>query len=456
MYLYALFGLKGIMQTTAWLDGLGSWIQPLIDVFQHATQTLTNLVEHTDTPLLRGGIIFLLGILMSLTPCIYPMIPITLGTLQAAGGRSRHNTFLLAFLYTCGMAITFALLGLFAVYGGTQIGALLGNVWFVVPFVAFLCYLAFSMMGLYEIYIPRFLQQHSALSRVGGAYLSAFVFGMINGTVASPCVSPGLLLILSIVATQTSAFLGFIYLFAFGFGLGLPLLIIGSFSQAATIMPRAGAWMLEIKRLFGILLLSMAWYYASNLLSERQELFLASALCVAVIAVYVYILRTTQQRWQQIWSICVILATGALYGVTFSQAVGIYTAQAPTPEKNVWYNQYTQALQEAERSHAWLLVDFGAKWCEACQQLEQHLFHSADILQHPQITYLYIDCSNTNDPYVQHYLKAFNVSGLPTVLLIQPEQEEIIKRWQGGELLAYTPQEFLNMLTHYGIDTTSS
>jgi len=413
--------------------------------FANIKTYIQNLVEQTNTPILRTGIIFILGVCMSLTPCIYPMIPITLGTLQAAAGKAKHNTFVLALLYTCGIAITFAILGLCAAFGGAQIGTLLGNPWFVVPFVIFLGYLAFAMMGLYELYIPRFLQQQTTLSRTGGAYLSAFIFGMLNGSVASPCVSPGLIMVLRIVAVQQSIMLGFVYLFAFGFGLGLPLLIIGSFSNAAHIMPKAGIWMLEVKRIFGILLLSMAWYYASNLMAYTTSLWLAAGACISVVLVYLYTIANKTSRWHMAWSVCMILAALISAGVCSVYAI----TYEPETTAMTWVNQYEEAKAEAQNNNALLLIDFGATWCPSCQKINTHLIQSSALQAMHYIVIAEIDCTYSNNAYVIHMKQKFNVDALPLVLLVDPDTERVIARWH-GELAEYTPEEFVRALERNG------
>ena len=425
----------------------GGIIDMMSTMLHNSKSYIMDLVEHTNTPILRIGIIFVLGLLMSLTPCIYPMIPITLGTLQAAAGKAKHNTFLLSFLYTCGIAITFAVIGMLAAFGGAQVGSLLGSPWFIIPFTIFLGYLGFSMMGLYELRIPRFLQQEASISRSGGAYLSAFVFGMLNGSVASPCVSPGLLMLLSIVAAQQSALLGFVYLFIFGFGLGMPLLIIGTFSNATAIMPQAGIWMLEIKRIFGILLLSMAWYYIGNIVPDTTAYLIAAGLAASIALVYLYVMLTTK-RLHQVWCAIIIAISAVVAGFSIMTAFSD-AQQGQALQEPIWHNQYEKARKQAQEHNAFLLIDFGAQWCPSCKTIEKQIFNSS-VLRRNDLIRLKVDCTNTNSPYVQNMMQTFNVTGLPAVLLVLPEDESIVARW-AGELVDYTPHTFLQELQYHGV-----
>ena len=149
--------------TPSILDWFSEQLKKLSDIISH-------LVEKTNSPLLRIITIFILGLLMSLTPCIYPMIPITVGILQTTSQKSLFNNFLLAGSYTLGIATTFACLGLLAAFGGAHFGSIMGNVYFVLFLVAFLAYLAFSMLGFYDMYTPRFMQAQGS-HKVNGSYL---------------------------------------------------------------------------------------------------------------------------------------------------------------------------------------------------------------------------------------------------------------------------------------------
>ena len=236
---------------------------------------ITNLVKSSNRPSIKLLLVFLLGLLFSLTPCIYPMIPITVGVLQAQASKSMLNNFLSAFFYTVGLSTTFAILGLFAAFAGKQIGNLMTNPWVILIIVALLIYVALSLFGFYELYIPRFLQSKGTSH--SGSLVSAFIFGMISGTVASPCISPGLILVLTLVSQLQNYALGFLLLFAFGFGLSLPLLIIGTFSTTLNFLPKAGGWMVEIKYVLGFLMIGMCFYFLNCILPWHITLLLMAS-----------------------------------------------------------------------------------------------------------------------------------------------------------------------------------
>ena len=249
------------------------------------TTQVTSLIKDKELPLIVKFLLaFIIGLIMSLTPCIYPMIPITMGILQANKAHSLLRGFSLASAYTAGLSTTFAILGMIAAYGGAQFGSAMGSPWVIVPIVIFFAYLGFSMLGFYEMHIPRFMQPRHG-HKNNGSFLSAFTFGIINGTVASPCLSPGLALILGIVSGLGNPILGFLLLFVFGVGSSFPLLVIGTFSSSLHVLPRAGMWMIEFKKVFGFLLLGMCLYYLKSFMFEWVY-HLALGFYIIIIAAY--------------------------------------------------------------------------------------------------------------------------------------------------------------------------
>ncbi len=423
-----------------------SFLDTLQSSFTWLKINISTLVEKTESPFLRIILVFILGLLMSLTPCIYPMIPITVGILQTSSSSSLGKNFLLALSYTLGIACTFALLGLLAAFGSTQFGMLLGNPFFVILLVFFLGYLALSMLGLYDMYIPRFLQpKNHTVQR--GSYLSAFIFGALSGSVASPCLSPGLLLLLSIVATVGSKIMGFIWLFMFGLGLGLPLLIIGTFSSSLQLMPQAGLWMIEIKRFFGIMLLSMCFYYLNNILDWHYLLILAT-LTTALCGIFYFISiepfdSKPVKRFKELLGTLLIIG-GCCIG--FFAYKASQHAQEHPQEILCWITSYDIARNKAVAENKRLLLDFTASWCTACKAIEKKILHAPEIMKALDTVILVkIDCSNPTAECCADIQKKFSILGYPTLLLVNPENETVLYRW-GSELLDIPLLELAELL----------
>ena len=215
------------------------------------------------------GVAFLVGIAASFTPCIYPMIPITIGILQAQAKKSLFHNFLLATSYVTGMATVYATLGYFAATSSLMIGQWMSNPLFVIFLVIVFVYLAFSMFGYYEIYIPRILKGGGSQRKVGGSLFSSFILGAITGSAASPCLTPALALLLAYVAKTGNPLIGFLTLFSFSFGMGLLLIVVGTFSTAFNVLPRAGGWMNEVKMFFGFLMLAVSVYFMQPVVNEN-------------------------------------------------------------------------------------------------------------------------------------------------------------------------------------------
>ncbi len=212
--------------------------------------------------LLSLGELFLAGVATSLTPCIYPMIPITAGVLGGAGAgrRSRRRTALVTVVYVLGLALVYASLGLIAGLTGSLFGTISSNPWAYFVFGNLLLLAALAMLDVFPVAAPSRLVSWAA--RLGGDSLGgAFLMGATSGLVAAPCGAPGFAAVLTWVASSQSAVWGFAYLFVFSIGMTALLVVVGLVAGTAAALPRAGSWLLWVKRLSGLLLLAMAEYY---------------------------------------------------------------------------------------------------------------------------------------------------------------------------------------------------
>ncbi len=407
-----------------------------------------SLLSDQTAASLRIFMAFILGVLLSLTPCIYPMIPVTVGILQqAAGYRSFWKNFIFATCYTLGIGCTFAVLGLVASFGGPAFGQLLGSPIFVIILVLLFGYLGLSMLGFYEMYIPQFLQ--SSQSKVHhGSYLSAFIFGAVSGTIASPCLSPGLALILSIVATMGNKLLGFLMLFAFGVGSSTPLLLIATFSSCITLLPQAGMWMVEVKRLFGFMLLGICIYYLQAILAWKIIMLLISLFVLLTGLFYILDIKKYDSNFAK--------KTKAIIGSIFIIAalylfVQTYKAVASShlEKNNIWQNDYIQAKGLAIQNKQKLFLDFGAAWCSLCKVIDSKIFTNSKVIQALQdFVAVKIDGTSASNEQFATLKQKFNITGLPTILIIDPETESILKIWN-GELYDYDIDKFIQELKNY-------
>lgn len=222
----------------------------------------------SQNPALAFPLVFLAGVLTSLTPCIYPMIPITVAIVggdavgaDGAGERRRGRTVALTLAYVVGLALVYASLGLFAGLTGSLFGAVSTNPWLYFAMANVLLIAALAMLEVIPVRVPAALMRRAATAGTGGRVGGAFVMGAMSGLVAAPCSAPVMAAVLTWVSTTGSAALGFAYLFAFSLGMTALLVAIGLSSGTLARLPRAGAWMVWVKRIFALVMIGVAEYY---------------------------------------------------------------------------------------------------------------------------------------------------------------------------------------------------
>ena len=215
-------------------------------------------------PLLALPLVFLGGLLTSLTPCIYPMIPITIaivGGQSAEPGAPRWRPLFLTLAYVAGLALVYSALGLFAGLTGTLFGTISTNPWLYFLMANVLVLAALAMLDVVPVRLPSALVARAGSAGAAGKFTGAFVMGAVSGLVAAPCSAPVMAAVLTWVATTKSAALGFLYLFTFSLGMSALLVVLGASSGSLARLPRAGPWMVWIKKLFAFAMLAVAEYY---------------------------------------------------------------------------------------------------------------------------------------------------------------------------------------------------
>ncbi|MEO6445700.1 MAG: cytochrome c biogenesis protein CcdA [Gemmatimonadaceae bacterium] len=221
----------------------------------------------SGSPATALPLLFLAGVLTSLTPCIYPMIPITaalVGGNEPAGpgvARSKWRPLFLSLAYVLGLSLVYAGLGLFAGLSGTMFGRISTNPWLYFAMANLLILAALSMLDVIPIRLPSWLVQKAATSGTGGRFGGVFAMGAMSGLVAAPCSAPVMIAVLTWVSATKSALYGFIYLFVFSLGMCTLLVIVGVSSGTISRLPKAGLWMVRLKKAFGFVMLGVAEYY---------------------------------------------------------------------------------------------------------------------------------------------------------------------------------------------------
>lgn len=213
-------------------------------------------------PFLATLLLFIAGVMTSLTPCVYPMIPITAAIIggQSVGGQSRRRIIALVAAYVVGLSAVYSSLGVFAGLSGQLFGSISTNPWLYFLMANLLILAALVMLDVIPLRLPAFLGRSAAAGQ-GGSIPGTLTMGAVSGLVAAPCSAPIMAVVLTWVATTKSGVLGFIYLLAFSLGMCTLLVVVGLFAGSLAGLPRAGRWMVWIKRAFAVIMIAVAEYY---------------------------------------------------------------------------------------------------------------------------------------------------------------------------------------------------
>jgi thiol:disulfide interchange protein DsbD len=310
------------------------------------------------------------GFLTSLTPCVYPMIPITLGIFGARGKDVRlGKALLLATAYVVGMGLTYATLGVTIALVGGQFGTLLANPYFIVSIVLLFAALAASMFGAFELNLPASWQNR--LNQVGGrGFRGAFAMGMVGGLIAAPCTGPFLLSLLTFVATTHSVVGGGSLLFMYAIGMGVLFWVLAAVAMS---LPKSGQWMEWVKSGGGILLLLGGIYFLKPLLPFMRHIavpetwFLLASIALIVVGIVLGAIHLSFhggafEKLRKGLGIALVIA-GAF-------AAWSYTL-APKQKLPYIYDNEAAAFAKARDEHKGVMVDFSATWCVPCSELER-------------------------------------------------------------------------------------
>jgi thiol:disulfide interchange protein DsbD len=404
-------------------------------------------------------VVFLGGLLTALTPCVYPLVPITVSVFGARGATSRGRALLLTSAYVVGMGLVFSALGVAAARTGAAFGAVLGKPAVVLALAAVLLLLAASMFGAFELTLPSGLVQR--LSSVGGAGVAgALLMGSVAGFLAAPCTGPVLTGLLAFVAKSQDTALGAGLLFIYALGIGVPFFLIGAF---AVQLPKGGVWMEWVKSLLGILLVALAATYVKDAFPALRELVhgLASALgrlpgaaVAAGLAAAGILLGAIHRSFGAGPRQALLKGIGvALLCAAVLLRVGTLDAFSPKDSVLRWELTWAgepsgaaaaspvdRALASARASRKPVMIDFFAEWCAACKELDRATYIAPQVVaESERFVRIKVDGTTGQDALDALYQR-FGIEGLPTVAFVS----------SGGEILQHPrilgflgPVEFL-------------
>ncbi len=376
--------------------------------------------------LLALPVIFLLGLALNLTPCVYPIIPITISYF---GGQAESGgePFTLSIFYVLGMALMYSLLGVAAGMTGNLFGSQLQNPWVLATFAVIMFAMALSQFDrkdgtpIWEFQLPAGLRNKA--QRKSGV-LGAALMGLMVGVVAAPCIGPAVIALLQFVGTQKSPALGFIVFFTLALGLGLPYVFLATISGSVKKIPRSGEWMIGVKHIFGAIMGWMGFYYLQNILNGWYPNLGTYAL-VAVAGfsgVFLLFFDNAGRNARAFDAFRKVVGVAAI-------AFAVVLARPAPPETIRWQPYSDAALAQARSEGKKVLVDFTADWCAQCQELEHKTFSDPTVGQTAgDYVALRADMTDYHGEQGKKWQTEYGIKGLPTVARLIPTGESVAAR----------------------------
>lgn len=383
------------------------------------------------------GLAFVTGLLLSFSPCTYPMIPITV-SIFAGQQRSIGRGFIMSLFYVGSMAVVYGIMGLIVSLVGGVFGAWLASPGVVIGIVVVFVIFALSMFGLYELQVPAGLRNKLGRQAGGGGIGGAVLLGIVAALVVSPCVGPFVAGILLYIATAGSPVVGFLVLFVFAIGLGTLYIVIGTFSSSIASLPGSGGWMEQVKKFFGFVLLLMGVYFLRTLVSPEVT---AMATAVILLALGIFgggvdrlspesgfFLRTKKFVGVIALVIGIYLMGGTLIQSGFilppaSEWLPVAGVEGGKQEKSLikWNDDLESALEMAKSSGKPVLIDTWATWCINCKVLEKKTFNNASVAQEAErFVAIKVQLETADTPIAKDFMARFGLKhySLPTTVLL--------------------------------------
>ncbi|HOW87951.1 MAG TPA: cytochrome c biogenesis protein CcdA [Candidatus Omnitrophota bacterium] len=381
---------------------------------------------------------FLLGLGLNLTPCVYPMITITLSLFRGSEAHTSWRAFGRAVLYVLGIAVMFTSVGIFAAFTGDFFGGLLQNSWVLLAIGLFIIALSLSMFGLYTFRPPSWLVPQHRVSHVN--LFSYFLSGLFVGIVAAPCMGPVVLALLTHVSQERNIVFGAGSFLMLALGLGSPYLVLGTFSGLLKKLPKSGAWLVWFERLLAVALFSFGCFY----------------LIIAF-------------RWPIVpWIVPIAFTLGGIYlgwfersahaskkFLVFKRVAGVLITAAGvmmmtgivsfrSPAGLVWEDYRPGILEEAAASEQPVVLDFYADWCIPCHELEQFTYSDPGVIETlGRFRKIKVDATSADSAETLDAIRRFGVFGVPTIVFLDEKGREVKTLRMNGYV---SPSQFVRAI----------
>lgn len=375
-----------------------------------------------DNQYLAIPLFFVLGLLLTFTPCVLPMLPILSGILTRSGQISPKKGFSISLVYVLSMGFVYTIVGLLAAYFGKGLAGFLQNSYTLIGFGSLFILLSLSMFGLYQIQMPAFIQSRLSIlsNKQSGKsnYLGTAIMGMLSALIVGPCVTAPLIGIITLVAQTQNYFLGGAALFSMSMGMGVPLLILGT--SSGHLLPKVGPWMDKIKTLFGFMLLGLAAYFIGLTLPLYWEQMLYATIAfTAVIWLIVAIVESPGKI--RLFFGALALGTMLFGAQSVNDSTRVIETATFMPIKGI------SGLNEglAQNRGRVTMLEFNAEWCVACKEMEKYVFSDPEVKAKMAEMHLLVSDVTKNDSQDQRLQEHFNIFGPPAMLFFDQEGKEM-------------------------------
>jgi thioredoxin:protein disulfide reductase len=366
--------------------------------------------------LIAFGVIFLIGLALNLTPCVYPMLTVTVSVFGAQTDTNTLRVFFKALIYVLGIATMYSVLGVMAALSGGLFGAVLQSTWVLVGIGVLFFLLSLSLFGLYEIQMPYWLT-----SKLGGqqkaGILGIYISGLVVGIFAAPCIGPPIIALLAFVGSRGDVLFGFLAFFILSLGLGLPYLILGTFSGLLNKLPKSGSWMDWVKKVLGIILIGVGFFYISLAFNPKMIYYLIP-LTLVIGGIYLGFIERSTTRGPYFPWVKRIVGTVAIVGGVMFYIGG----QKPSLE----WEEYSQSrVEESLANNHAVVLYFSADWCIPCLELDRMTFTNERVISEMQkFRLLKVDLTNFDSPESGEVRQRYNIAGVPTIVFIDETGDE--------------------------------
>jgi thiol:disulfide interchange protein DsbD len=377
--------------------------------------------------------IFLGGLALNLTPCVYPLIPITISYFGAQSSGSRAQSILMGVFYALGMSVTYSSLGVFAALTGSLLGSALQNPFVIIGVALVLVALGTSMFGLFEIRVPQKLAVAGNKNRSG--FFGSLLMGLLVGFIAAPCIGPFVLSLLLAVGQSGSVFIGFLLFFVLSLGLGAPYIVLAAFSSSLNKLPRSGEWMIGVKIIFGLILFGMAINTMAPIIPKDIYAWLYPGYIIAA-GVYLILIDRNGLTSKVFSNIKYIIAIFAIIWGTWQLKPSGATEHLNWQVLNS-YSAITNSVQSEQKP---VMIDFYADWCAQCKELDEYTYTDKEVIDlSNSFNNIKIDLTTENPEINEN----FDIKGLPVVIFMNSKGEELRDLRITGFL---KPEEFIKKM----------